>query len=76
MKKRERVDPFATISEKEVLWQEVSDTSKEARAGGTSIDGVVKREIVKGMSAEDVKKSWANYRSRKKQKSLKTTVGE
>ena len=76
MKRRERVNPFATISEKEVLWQEVSDTSKEARAGSVSIDGAVKREIVKGMSAEDVKKSWADYRSRKKQKSLKNKVGE
>ena len=76
MSKNNRVDPFATISDKEVLWQEVSDSSQEARAGGVSIDGIEKREAVKGMSAEDVKKSWADYRSRKKQKSLKTSVGE
>ena len=72
-----RVDPFETISEKEKLWQEVSDTSQEVRADvkGKASDKT-KVESYRGMSAEDVKKLWANRRAKTKQKSLKNKVGE
>lgn len=70
--KKERFDPFSVISEKEILWAETNEVSKEVRADvkGKASDKTL-RETYRGMSAEDVKKMWEDFRARKKRKTLK-----
>ena len=64
---RTRIDPFAEVSEREVLWQETVDVSKEVRAKSPEPQTGGDRTV---MSAEEVSAAWRDYHARKKQKTL------
>ena len=62
--RKEKVDPFATISEAEVKWGEVSEAGKSAVKGE-------KKEVMtwknsRNASKEEIAKAWSNYREQKK----------
>ena len=62
--RKQKIDPFQTISEKEVLWQEISEAEKSAVKGD-------EREVMRwpdsrNASADDVHHMWANRREQKK----------
>ena len=61
---KNRVDPFATISEKEVLWQEIPEAAKSAVKGDKK--EVMTWQTSRDASPEEIKAAWANRREQKK----------
>lgn len=60
----QKIDPFASISESEVKWQEVTEAEKSAVKGE-------KKEVLtwknsRKASPEEIKQAWRNRREQKK----------
>ena len=62
--RKQKVDPFGTISEKEILWQEIPEAAKDAVKGDEK--EVLTWRDSRASSAEEIRQSWENHRAQKR----------
>ena len=67
MGRYEKINPFGTIAEEEVVKSEIQHVKKKAVSAQAPMEEK-DVEVSAPMSADDVKEAWRNYRERRKVK--------